>query len=145
MITLREIDTHPDKRSIRKFATTLLFGLPISGLVISGLSYCFQGSLSLTPFYVFCSIATLAFVLSFLSVKAGAGIHIAWHSLSASIEWCLSLVSLILMYYAILLPVGLLMKCFRRQSQMTPLNRNKLSYWVDNKAKRDLSSYFRQY
>ena len=145
MIALRKIDTHPDKRSIRKFATTLLFGLPLSGLVLSGISYIFQDSFSLTPFYVFCSIATLAFALSILSLKAGVAIHIAWHSVRASIEWCLSLVSLILMYYAIIVPTALLMKCVRRQSPLTPLNRNRPSYWVDNKAKRDLSCYFRQY
>jgi hypothetical protein len=145
MITFREIDTHPDKRSIRKFATILLFGLPISGLVVSSLSYLIQGSLSLTPFYVFCGIAILAFALSFISKKAGRAIHIAWHSVSASIEWCLSLVSLSLMYYAVLLPVALLMKCLRRRSPLTSLDRDQPSYWVDNARERNLSSYFRQY
>ena len=145
MIALRKLETHPDKRSVRKFATILLFGLPISGLVVSGFSYLFQGSLSLTPFYVFCGIAILAFALSFISERVGRAIHIAWHSLSASIEWVLSLVSLILMYYAVLFPLALLMKCLRRRSPLTSLNRDQPSYWVDNARKRNLSSYFRQY
>jgi len=145
MIALRKLETHPDRRSVRKFATILLFGLPISGLVVSGFSYLFQGSLSLTPFYVFCGIAILAFALSLISERAGRAIHIAWHSLSASIEWVLSLVSLILMYYAVLFPLALLMKCLRRRSPLTSLNRDQPSYWVDNARKRNLSSYFRQY
>lgn len=145
MIALRTIETQPDKRSVRKFATVLLFGLPISGLVVSGLSYLFQGSFSLTPFYIFCGVAILVFALSFLFEKAGTAIHIAWHSLSASIEWCLSLVSLVLMYYAVLFPLALLMKILRRKSPLTSLNKDQPSYWVDNARKRNLSSYFRQY
>ena len=145
MIALRKIETHPDKRSVRKFATMLLLGLPLSGLALSGLSYFFQNAFSLMPFYVFCSVAILAFALSFLSEKAGRVIHIAWHGLSASIEWVLSLVSLILMYYAVLFPLALLMKCLRRRSPLTALKRDQPSYWVDTARKRNLSSYFRQY
>ena len=145
MIALRKIDTHPDKRSIRRFALTLLIGLPISGLLLSGIAYWIRGSLSFVPFYALSGAAILGLILSFLSEKAGRAIHIVWHAISAAIEWCLSLVSLALMYYAVVVPAALAMKLFKRQSPLTPVDPDRPSYWVDSQAKRDLASYFRQY
>ena len=145
MIELRRIDTHPNKRSIRKFAATLLLGLPISGLTLSGVSYFLKESLSLTPLYVFSSIALVVFGISFLSERSGRAIHLAWHFFSASIEWFISLISLAFMYYVIIVPVGWIMKVVRRPSPIKGINRKQLSYWVDNEKKRDLSSHFRQF
>ena len=145
MIAFRDIDKHPDKRSIRRFAITLLIGLSLSGLALSGIAYWIRGSLSWLPFYTLSGSALLALFLSFLSEKAGRTIHIVWHTISGAIEWCLSLISLALMYYVVITPVALVMKLFKRQSPLTPVDRDRPSYWVDSQAKRDLASYFRQY
>ena len=145
MIAFREIDTSPDKRRIRRFAITLLIGLSLSGLALSGIAYWIRGSLSWLPFYTLSGSALLALFLSFLSENAGRTIHIVWHTISGAIEWCLSLISLALMYYVVITPVALVMKLFKRQSPLTPVDRDRPSYWVDSQAKRDLASYFRQY
>ena len=145
MIAFRDIDKHPDKRSIREFAITLLIGLSLSGLALSGIAYWIRGSLSWLPFYTLSGSALLALFLSFLSEKAGRTIHIVWHTISGAIEWSLSLISLVLMYYLAIVPVALAMKLLKRQSPLTPVDRDRPSYWVDSQAKRDLASYFRQY
>jgi uncharacterized membrane protein len=145
MIALRKVDPHPDKQSIRRFALTLLIGLSISGLLLSGIASWIRGSLSLVPFLALSGAAMLGLILSLLSEKAGRAIHIVWHAISAAIEWCLSLISLALMYYAVIAPVALAMWLFRRQSPLTPVDKSRPSYWVDSQAKRDLASYFRQY
>lgn len=145
MIAFREIDTSPDKRRIRRFAITLLIGLSLSGLALSGIAYWIRGSLSWVPFYTLSGSALLGLILSFFSEKAGRAIHIVWHTISAAIEWCLSLISLVLMYYLAILPVALAMKLFKRPSPLTPVDQDRPSYWIDSQAKRDLASYFRQY
>ena len=145
MIAFRDIDKHPDKRSIRRFATTLLIGLSLSGLALSGIAYWIRGSLSWLPFYTLSGSALLALILSFLSENAGRTIHIVWHTISGAIEWCLSLISLVLMYYLAIVPVALAMRLCKRQSPLTPVDQDRPSYWVDSQAKRDLASYFRQY
>jgi len=87
----------------------------------------------------------LGLILSFLSERAGRAIHIVWHAISAAVEWCLSLISLALMYYAVIAPIALAMKLLKRPSPLTPVDQDRSSYWVDSQAKRDLASYFRQY
>jgi predicted membrane metal-binding protein len=61
------------------------------------------------------------------------------------IGWVVSQLVLVLMYYGVVTPLGLILRCTRPD----PLTRNKqpneASYWLDKTQPTDLRSYFRQY
>lgn len=61
------------------------------------------------------------------------------------IGWVVSQVVLIVMYYGIVTPLGLILRCMHPDPLTRDKQPNATSYWLDKTQPADLRSYFRQY
>ena len=61
------------------------------------------------------------------------------------IGWVVSQAVLILMYYGVVTPLGLILRCMRPDPLTRDKQPNATSYWLDKTQPTDLRSYFRQY
>ncbi|MBH54880.1 MAG: hypothetical protein CMI18_11105 [Opitutaceae bacterium] len=139
------VNKDPNPKDLRKFAYTLLIGLPIVGLIWAGILL-WTGSLHWVVFYVFAIIGIAVCVLTLLIPPAGRIAYIIWHCLAAIIEAVTSFISTFLMYVLTILPIGLIMKLIgRKPLPAMKFKQGRESYWSDHETNSDLKRYFRQY
>ena len=72
-------------------------------------------------------------------------IYLGWMYLAYPIGWTVSHVLLLLVYYAILTPLGLLLRLLGKDLLERHLDRDATSHWSRRAAREDPSSYFRQF
>jgi len=140
------INRNPDRKELKKFASTLLIGLPIMGLIWVGLLLWSTGSLHWMAFYVFSIISVAICGVTLLIPPAGKIAYIIWHFLAAIIEAVISFISTLLMYLLTILPIGLIMRIIgRKPLPAMKFKKNCETYWIKNTTTSDLKRYFRQY
>jgi hypothetical protein len=97
---------------------------------------------------------TLAYVLAGLAVVPGlAGLlvpqvirplFVALMALTYPIGWVVSKVLLLVLYYGVFTPVGLVFRLIGRDALKRGFQPGQPTYWVPKPAAADLASYFRQ-
>src|SRR6185295_8128357 len=79
------------------------------------------------------------------SAKARKAVYVGWLTAVFPIGWVVSHVIVIVFYYLVVTPIGVLMRLFGRDS----MNRRKGvaagTYWTDKEPVRDSKRYFQQY
>ena len=109
------------------------FGLTISGgLVLLGLLSWFRGHTTVPV--LFWAIATVLFLLALIFPRLLLRIEKAWMGLALVLAWVNTRIILTFLFYAILTPIGVIMRLFR-----DPLDRRlhdgRVSYWVQKEPK----------
>ncbi|MFT7302989.1 MAG: hypothetical protein ACI8UZ_001827 [Akkermansiaceae bacterium] len=72
-------------------------------------------------------------------------IFIAWMAAVFPIGWIVSHVLLAAVFYLVVFPIGLLMRCFRYDALGRSFDRDCKSYWKKREANDDSRRYFRQF
>ena len=72
-------------------------------------------------------------------------IYLAWMYLAFPIGWVISHLLLVLIYYGVVTPVGLLLRLFGSDPMRRKLEPDAETYWIEERPKRDAKSYFRQF
>ncbi len=109
------------------------FGLTISGgLALLGLLSWFRGHTTVPV--LFWTIATVLFLLALIFPRLLLRIEKAWMGLALVLAWVNTRIILTFLFYAILTPIGMVMRLFR-----DPLDRRlhdgRVSYWVQKESK----------
>ena len=109
------------------------FGLTISGgLVLLGLLSWFRGHTTVPV--LFWTIAAVLFLLALIFPRLLLPIEKAWMGLALVLAWVNTRIILTFLFYAILTPIGMVMRLFR-----DPLDRRlhdgRVSYWVQKEPK----------
>ena len=109
------------------------FGLTISGgLFLLGLLSWFRGHTTVPV--LFWAIATVLFLLALIFPRLLLRIEKAWIGLALVLAWVNTRIILTFLFYAILTPIGMVMRLFR-----DPLDRRlhdgRVSYWVQKEPK----------
>lgn len=134
-----DIPFHPSDRMLRQFG---LLGLTFLGVM--GLWHGYRHGL--TP-------ATLALVGAGL-LAGGLGtfaprllrpVFVAWMVLAFPIGWTISQLVLLFVYYAILTPMGLVMRLLGRDALRLRLDPNQTTFWIPKPATHDVRRYYRQF
>jgi len=120
------------------------FGLTISGgLVLLGLLSWFRGHTTVPV--LFWTIAAVLFLLALIFPRLLLPIEKAWMGLALVLAWVNTRIILTFLFYAILTPIGMVMRLFR-----DPLDRRlhdgRVSYWVQKESKPfDPKAYEKQF
>jgi len=120
------------------------FGLTISGgLVLLGLLSWFRGHTTVPV--LFWTIAAVLFLLALIFPRLLLPIEKAWMGLALVLAWVNTRIILTVLFYAILTPIGMVMRLFR-----DPLDRRlhdgRVSYWVQKESKPfDPKAYEKQF
>ncbi len=135
-----QINRNPSSRLLREFA--------ISWIVVMGL----LGALSLyhTGHYwptTGCMwIATVVIGVSGLVVpRTIRPVYLGLCYGTLPIGWVFSHVLLGAIYYLVITPIGLVMKCFRRDAMARKMDPDLESYWTAREEKSETDRYLRQY
>ena len=139
-----EVNKQPSSSDLKKFALTMIIGMPIVGLIWTGIIYWTAEVWNFWIFGAFAAFGALVCLGTLASSALGRILYIVWHTLAAIIEAVISFVSTLLMYILTILPIGLIMRLFGRKP-LTVLDKEASSYWKDCKESKDLKRYFRQY
>ena len=91
------VNKNPTARDLKKFALTMIIGMPIVGATWTGIIYWNQHILNFWIFGAFALFGTLVCISSLISSSAGRILCIVWHTLAAIIEAVISFVSTLLM------------------------------------------------
>jgi hypothetical protein len=139
-----DVNKNPTPHDLRKFALTMIIGMPIVGAIWTAIIWWSQDILNLWICGAFASFGATVCILTLVSNPVGRVIYIIWHTLAAIIETVISFVSTLLMYFLTILPIGLIMRLFGRKP-LPILDEKQKSYWKEHKEPEDLKRYFRQY
>ena len=72
-------------------------------------------------------------------------VYLTWMYLAFPIGWTVSHLLLALIYYGVLTPIGVLLRCFRYDAMDRQLEPKASSYWIAQRPRGDAKSYFRQF
>lgn len=88
--------------------------------------------------------SALFFILSFVGTNALEPLYKIWMALSSMMGKCVSALILIVLFYLVIAPTGLIMKLLNKDLLGLKFNRDKNSYWL-KKEQSSKSSYEKQF
>ena len=71
--------------------------------------------------------------------------YLAWMRVFFPLGWIVSHAILAVIYYAIVTPIGFVLRLLRYDPMRRRFDRRAQSYWIPSRHDADLSQYFRQY
>lgn len=117
-----------DKKSLKKFAITMFVALLILGTILL---------LKQKPVYIWLyGISSLFLVLGVVVPGALRQVYIIWMKLAFVLGWINTRLLLILMFYLVFTPIGLVMKLFGKDSLDRKIEKNKQTYWHKREEKK---------
>ena len=132
---LVEVNWNPSKRQLRQFAAICLFALPLLGWIWGG-SWTTIGWLAAAG----CAIG----FVGALAPVANKPLFIALTLITLPIGMVVGELTLLLVFFGILLPLGLYFRLIKRDALQLKLDRTCLTYWQPKKSPSGLASYYRQ-
>ncbi len=142
----KEINWSPDKTEMRKFGLTVFVGFAVISVLIVLGGYARVEKFSNAPDIItyLLSVGIIIFTVSYLAPAAARPLYLIWFFVAACIGIVVSNLILMVFFYLVFTPIGLLIKLSGRD----PLKLKKvpnLSNWNSCKRKTDLKRYYRQY
>lgn len=138
-MSIVRINHDPSPRQLRTFA--LLWGTLFAGL--SGLVLYRHG-----PWAAAFTLLTIAVFVPAVGWFAQGFLRLVYLGMSYTafpFGYCVSHLCLLIMYYAVLTPVGLLLRAFRHDPLQRRFDRQAESYWVRRAVDTRPDRYFRQF
>jgi len=133
---IQKLKTGP--RELRKF------GLLVGGVLLAlGILFLIRHKSN----YLFFLAPGVALIASgALAPRALKYIYIAWMALAFTVGFVMSQVILTLFFFAVVTPIGLLARLFRKDFLARELEKDAASYWVPcPKESKTAESYYRQF
>ena len=139
-MSMIEINWNPKNKELRNFGNIAV----IASIILSLLLYLFK-HIPLSWIMVIISIGFIIFLSSLISAKLTRIIYLGLTLLTFPIGWVISFLVLVIFYFLIITPIGLLF----RLTGHDPLHRNfepsVKSYWLKRKSPDKLDRYFHQF
>ncbi len=139
-MALLQIDLNPSPRDLRLFAG---LGLPAFGALVGAAVLHLAGSLP-----VALAIWTLAALLALLGLRRlrfAKALYVGLARITLPIGLVVSLLVLILIYYAFLTPLGVVLRLVRPDPLQHRVDRSAESYWVRYDPPDEVRRYFQQF
>lgn len=134
---MRLFDIHwsPSARQLRQFGIICLVALPLLGLL-------WGGGTAVVASLAAVGLALAA--LAFLAPGAVKPVFLAASIAAAPIGLIVGEAAMLLIYFGVFLPIGLLLRLLRRDHLRLARDPGAATYWKPKKAAGDLASYYRQ-
>jgi uncharacterized protein YjeT (DUF2065 family) len=145
---LIELNFNPDKHTLRQFGFIALGGFSALAFCAYREVFVFSAGLSEARIAVTATLALVAALSGMFSVaypKANRALFIAMSVVSYPIGFVMSYVVLGLLFFAIIAPIGALLRWTGHDPMQRSFDRGKSSYWIAARSKRPKSSYFHQF
>jgi hypothetical protein len=136
VMSLIEINWSPSLRQLRQFGVLCLIAVPLIGW-LWGASPAVLGMLV----GVGGAMATVAWIRPRWLRPVFVGLMIA----AAPIGMILGELSMLLIYFCVFLPIGIVFRLLRRDALQLRMNRNQETYWQSKTDPQELASYYRRF
>jgi ABC-type uncharacterized transport system permease subunit len=115
--------------------------------LIAGSLYGLTQLVARRPAIAIATLATLILlgVCVWLGEAFGRWFYNKWQRLFLPLAWSISTLLLVLVYYLVLTPIGLLMRVVGRDPLQQKFDRGAASYWVKRSKTANSERYFRQF
>ena len=114
----------------------------IAGLVYAAVRY----TESLAMIAVVAPIALIVLgILVWCGAQFGNRFYKTWLRLFVPIAWSVSTLLLVLVYFGVLTPIGVILRIVGRDSMHRQFDRDATSYWVKRDGRVNPEHYFRQF
>ena len=137
-MALLDVNWNPNRRELRQFA---LIWIGFFGLI--GV-YSLWGQHSLRAAAAFWAVAAAGLV-DYLRPGVFRPVYVLWMALALPIGWTISHLLLLIVYYLVLTPIGLLTRLVGYDPMERRLDRSAKSYWVAHETPTDTEQYFKQF
>jgi len=134
-----DIPRNPTNRTLRQFAAAWLVFFLIWAAVF-GLA----GGNS-TAGTIFAVVAAIGGVAGLIHPPSLRWIFVAWVILVFPIGWVISQVVLLILYYGLFVPIGLLLRARGRDALGLKPSHGSVTFWRRKETPADVRRYFRQY
>ncbi len=133
---LVELHWNPTNRQLRQFAIICLFALPLAG-------WLWEASGQVTGF-----LAIVGFILAIAGVtvpKIVTPVFLALTIVTRPIGMVVGELAMLLIYFGVLLPIGVVFCLVNHDALQLRLDRNKGTYWQVKRRPTSLASYYHQW
>jgi hypothetical protein len=138
-VALIEFKRNPTVRDLRQFGG---IWLPLFLLLVAGTFYRAGGVRGAA---VLLGLAALSALVGWTAPRLIRPIVVGWMVLAYPIGWLVSHLTLAIVFYLVMAPVGLLLRAIGYDLGTGPLNRGSTSGWRRLPARDDVESAFRQF
>lgn len=148
MAKIVELDWNPDRRTLRQFGWIALLGFGGVALLAWQEWLIFSFGLGEARPWVAGGLAGLGLLAAFFGLVAPSAnkpLFIGIAVLTFPIGFVLSYLIMGLLFYAVIAPVGLLLRLAGKDPMARRLEPDSPSYWSEARPTRPRESYFRQY
>ncbi len=132
---LTEVHWHPSRRQLRQFAVVCVVALPMIGWMW-GASGSTVGLLAI--------IAAALAMTSVFMPQAVKPVYLCLMLIAAPIGMLLGEIALLMIYFGLFLPIGIVFKVLRRDALGISFDRRSTTYWQAKKQARNAASYYHQ-
>ena len=120
------------------------------GVLIPGLCLAIGGSVkagadATVVAAVVCVVSVLVAVVIWTVPGVGRSIFVGWSLAAVPIGWAISHLAMMLAYYVVITPLGLIMKLFGYDPMKRRYDPQAPTYWLEHEPSSDRSRYFRQF
>jgi hypothetical protein len=132
---LVEVTWNPSKRQLRQFAAICVVALPLLGWIWGG------------SWQIIGCLAAAGFAVGLVGVLAPAAIKPAFIALTVitlPIGIVIGELTLVLVFFGVLLPLGLFFRLIKRDALQLKIDGTCPTYWQPKKQPSGLASYYRQ-
>jgi len=139
-MSLIAIDKNPSIRTLRQFAC--IFFPAFCGVVGAVVM---RKGMAPTAAWILWSVGAIVLLVGLIAPKAIKPLFLGLMYVTFPIGWVVSHVLLLIAFYLVLTPIGLLMRLFGYDPMQRKLDSAKSSYWIARAPNRDVNRYFKQY
>lgn len=134
------IDKNPSDKKLKQFARIAPMMLLLVGAVL-----CWKFGLPNSYFAASFVFGALIFLFSLLSLRIVRPIYLGLVYIGYPIGWVISHVVMLLLFYGIITPVGLIFRMTQRDALHLDRDPECKSYWTEHPRNTSVERYFKQF
>jgi hypothetical protein len=140
-----EVNWHPDRKERRRFAASLIVGLPCVAAVLlvaqrwRGGGWNFEAPLAVAGIGVGLGLSL------WLAPQIARPFYVVWYAVACCAGWLIGNAALAAIFLLIVTPLALVMRLMGRSAFTKGFDRNALSYWREVNSRDEPERYYRQF
>ena len=138
-MALIEVNTNPTRRQLAVFGASWLVFVSAVGMLVA-----FRAE-SLTGACVLWAVAGAVPLAGLLVPGLLRVVYVAMAYAAFPVGWVVSIVVLAIVYFAVITPMGVLMRLLGRDPMTRRFDAQAETYWVPHRTRDEPESYFRQF
>ena len=141
----KEINWNPGPPERRKFALSLIIGLPCVALLLLGIHRFHAGAWNFAPPLWLAAVGVALGAILYALPGIAKPFYVAWYFIACCAGMVIANLVLTLLFYTAFTGIGLLLRIAGRVPFRKRADRSAPTYWTDAEKPVDVKRYYRQF